>query len=568
MNDELAPRRALAPLARSLGLPEGFARLSATEKLKALLDLADPGRVIRRLRPDELYGLVRQIGIEDAWDLVLLGTPEQRQAICDLEVWADDAYEPGRLDRILELSLQAGLEHALAVVRASDPELIALHVFRQARVRLAREDDEPPAARGSGDTTNEEEKDAETEFLSPDGVFLIQCKDPDRVVSVRRLLDLMYAVGVEFAHRILFAGMYDTPGSLEHQARHFREKRLEDLGFPPPEERFAIWEPFDVRSLKEALERQAPRAPRLDTLEHEGHPLALALTDRKTSSLFWEALASLAADPALPALLHRLLYLVNAVLAARTTTYHDDDAWEAAATHALDLVSIGLEDLSGGELGRAREVLLAVHPRDLYRVGVEVLRPLNLYARQVLREVGGMARLPVLGEPRADVVRAALVFPPERPDALGRERPWTLQDARQVRRTLADTLAVLRFARAHLGFAPASRPPRGSTLAEPTLANVLATAWARQVLQGEPSVEPLTGEEVRDLLVAAFDWGRVRASLRVLTLPPSLPPGQGEAVRAFLDEAITHVEDALGSLDPGHPVDPRFLGDCLLVRRG
>ncbi len=568
MDNDLASRRALAPLTRPLGLPEGFARLGATGKLNALLDLSDPGRVIRHLRPDELYGLVREIGIEDAWDLVLLGTPEQRQAIRDLEVWSEDQYDPERLDRILDLSVHAGLEHGLAVVRDSDPEMLALHVFAQARVSLVRDEEERPA-RDTG-ALDEEERPDQASFLSPDGVFLIRCEDPDRVPSVRRLLDLMYAEGVEFAQRILFAGMHDTPGSLEAQARHFREMRLQDLGFPPPEERFAIWEPFDAMGLKDLIERQMPRAEGPDALDAGRHPLALVLAGQDSPPLFWEALASVAGDPSLPALVHRLLYLVNKVLAARTTTFHDDSAWEAAAAHVLDLVSLGLEHLSGSDRERAGQVLVAVHPQHLYRTGVEVLRPLNLIARAVLREVGGMTRLAILGESRADVVRAALVFPPERPIGVGRAPAWTLEDATRTRIVLADALAVLRFARAHLGFAPASHPAgaRIRALSEPTLANALATAWARQVLRGDPSIEPLTGEEVRDLLVAGFEGGRIRPALREITLPSPLSETEAHAVRTFLDEALTRVEESLGRLDPGRPVDARFVGDCLLVREG
>ncbi len=566
MDDEITPKRALVPLARSLGLPAGFAGLSATEKLNTILDLPDPGRVVRHLRPDELYALVREIGIEDAWILVLQGTPEQRRAIRDLEVWADGHYEPERLDRILDLSLQEGLEHGIEVVRDSDPEMVALHVFGQARVTLVREEEEslPRREQGQGEDS-EEGEGQEATFLSPDGVFWVHCGDPDRVPSVRRLLDLMYAEGVEFAHRILFAGMYDTPSSLEAQALHFRDKRLEDLGFPPPEERFAIWEPFDVRGLKDLLAQHGtlPSGPREDV---ETRPLALVLAGQKAPLLFWEALAAAADDPALPTLVHRLLYLVNAVLAAKTQTFHNDEAWEEAAAHTIALVSLGIEDLCEGDRTRAREILLSVHPKYLYRVGVEVLRPLNLIARKVLREVGGMGRLVILGEARSDAVRAALRFPPEPPGPSS--DMWTLAEARRARQDLSDTLAVLRFLRSHLGFAPTGTRPETSLLVSPTLANVLSTAWARQVLCGQADIEPLTGQEVRDLLVAAFEGGRVRPSLKALNLPESLSSDEARAVQAFVAEALSRVEEALGRLDPGQPVDVRFLGDCLLLREG
>lgn len=559
MDDELVARRALAPLARSLGLPPGFAGLNATAKLKTLLDLPDPGRVIRRLRPDEAYGLVREIGLEASWELMALGTPEQRQAVRDLEVWTEDRYDPERFDQLLDLTVQAGFDHAIELVRDCDGEMLALHIFSQARVSLAREDEQ------NRDADGPEGDEEEASFLSPDGEFMIHCNSTANVPSVRRLLDLMYAQGVEFAHRILFAGMYDTVSSLEHQARHFREKRLEDLGFPPPDERTAIWEPFDVKGIKDLLEREVfHAAAKVDGLAmaEDRPPLALVFANEGSRSLLWETLVTVEDPKALQSLFHLLLYLVNKVVAALTTTYHDDEAWEAAASHTVGLVSLGLEDLSGGDRDRAREVLLAVHPQHLYRAGIEVLRALNLLAQKVLLDVGGMARLSIVGEERAEVIRAALVFPPERPVGSGAPLAWTMAEAKRTRRILKDTLTVLRFAREHLGLTMDSSKTSPHTIVEPTLANVLATAWARQILQGDPTPTPLSGEEVRDLLVSAFEGGRIRASLRTLTLSPS----EDEAVRAFLDEALARVEDALGRLDPGQPVDVRFLGDCLLVQ--
>jgi len=540
---------ALARLARSVGLPAGFAGLSATEKLNAILDASDPARLVRALRADEFYGLVRQIGLEDAAELLALASPEQRRAVRDLEVWSGEEYEPARLDVLLDLAMQDGLERALELIRDCDLELLALHVFKQARVMLASE-------------AEDEDLPDEGSFLSPDGVFMVLCEDPSRVPSVRRFLDLLYAEGVEFAHKILFGGRFETRGSLEAQALHFRDKRLEDLGFPPPEERFAIWEPFDLDGLRAQIRR--PPAAEAVEVEPKVFPLALVLAGRERPSFLYDALAAAAADPAFPVFAHRMLYLVNRVLATRTRTYHEDARWDEAAAEALALVSLGLEALSDGSQERAPEVLLAVHPQYLYRAGVETLRPLNLLARKVVREVSGAVRLPVLGEARAEVVRAALKFPPQR--ALfesGSECSWTLAEVQRTREALRGMLEVLSFARAVCGFAPSASSKLGS-LVEPTIANVLATAWARKVLNGEVSLAPLAGEEVQDLRVAAFDSGRIRRALREAFLETA--PDR-EAVRAYLNDALDRVEDALSALDPGREVDVRFIGDCLLVRK-
>lgn len=558
MSEQKSLERALVPLARGLGLPDRFSELSPTEKLRVILDLPDPKLFVRRLRPDELYTLVRSIGIDDAWCLVLYGSKEQRQAICDLEVWDGDTYSPERLDHILDLCTASGLDHALQVVRDSDPELLALHIFIQARVTVAR--DEAERDEGEGE-------DEEASFLSPDGVFMVHCNDPEKAASVRRLLDLMYAIDVEFAQRIIFAGMYDTPSSLEHVARYFREKRLEDLGFPPPEERYAIWEPFDLKGLKELVRKNLLHEPSDPGPDAGRLPMALVLAQQKEKGgLVWDVLSAISDDPSFSLIVHRLLYLVNKVLAAETTTYHDDGAWDLAAKQAVELVSLGLEELSGGDPTKARQIMLAVHPLYLYRAGVEVLRPLNLTARKIVRMVGGAARLAILGEEMADLTRAMLRFPPQSPVLEG-AKAWTCALVARVRKELKDIIAVVKFAYDYLGFNPqAGAVPKGC-IVEPTLANVLATAWANNVLTGEPSPRPLTGDDIRGLVVAAFSEGRLRPSLRVMTLPEELTEEERQAVQAFVSRALAKVEDGLRTLDPGRPIDVRFVGDCLLVRK-
>lgn len=540
-----AKGQTLARLATGHDLPPRFASLSSSAKLEALLSLPDPGRAIRRLRPDEFYFLLASIGLEDAHDLLLYASPDQRRALCDIESWSGGRYAPERLDRILDLALGVSIDLATSFVRDADVELLALHVLGRCRVELAAESE-----------------GGEASFTSPDGVFLLTCENAEDVVPVRRFLDVLYALGVERGQFVLHAAMRATPSVLEDEALRFRDARLQDLGFPSQDERLAIFEPFDVAALRERIARAAPEVPPTP----EAAPLALVLDRSGGPPLFWRTLASLPATAAI-AFVDRLLYLVNRVLAARSADLHREGAWESAAAHAVAVLSLGLEELAGDDDERAATVLRVAWPVELYRTGVEVLRPIHLTARRIVTDLGGSARLDLLGPEAADTARAALVFPPMTRDAAtgARRDLRTLREVRSVRESLRGTAAVVRFAVATLGFRPeASAAPTRSTFA-----GVFATAWARQVIDGTPSLEPLSGEEVRDLLVAAFRNGRVRPAIRAAAtaLAGRAPEADRTAVRAFLDKAIDAVEEALGGLDPGVPVDVRFLGDVLLVRR-
>ncbi|MBM4394819.1 MAG: hypothetical protein FJ087_03905 [Deltaproteobacteria bacterium] len=539
--------RALAPLAKNLDLPPGFAAMTPSAKLSALLDLPDPGRTLRRMRADELYYLLASIGLEDAHALIAYASPEQRRAVADFETWSGGRFLPARFDRVIEMALAVSVDVATSLLRDTEPEVLGLHLLKRCAIEIAAEVDDPlPGA-----------------FQTPDGVFLVTCEDPDDTPAVRRFLDVLYAVGVEAAHLILHAAMRATPTLFEAEALRFRDARLADLGFPPLDERHAIWEPFDVAALRARLSAAAvPGAPG----RPEAHPLALVLDRAGAAPLFWRALAAAQGRPGAAVVVERLLTLVNRVMAARTEDLHEDGAWAAAAAHAIAVLSIGLSDLAGDDADRAADALVRAWPVELYRAGIECLRPLHLAARRVVTDLGGVTRLDLLEADAAEAVRAALAFPPVRREAAGGERREfaSLAEVREARAAVSATAAVVRFAVRALGYAPqATGAPARSTFA-----SVFATAWARQVLAGEPSIEPLTGDDVRGLLVAAFSRGRVRPAVRKATakLADGSPDADRAAVHAFLDRSIDAIEEAVGGLEAGQPVDARFLGDVLLVK--
>lgn len=104
--------------------------------------LAEPHLVeaVRALPPRELGTLVRQIGLEDAGEIVALATPEQLLHVLDEDVWKSDA--PGQDEALdderfavwLEVLLEAG-DRAVADKLAELPDDLVMHgLFRQVLV--------------------------------------------------------------------------------------------------------------------------------------------------------------------------------------------------------------------------------------------------------------------------------------------------------------------------------------------------------------------------------------------------------------------------------------------------
>ena len=403
--------------------------------------------------------------------------------------------------------------------------------------------------------------------MTPDGTFILSCDDPDDLPSAKRFVDLMYAVGVEFAHMVIFGGRQDTPSALEEIAFQFRDARLQDFGFPPEADRTALFEPLDVEALRARL--VTTEALPADALAAEGRTLAMVLSRTQGGAFFWQALRGLVESEA-AGLVQQVLNVVNRVLAARSRDLFEEGAWEDAARHALALLSVGLEDLAGGDPARGTDVLRKAWPVELYRAGLELVRPAHVTARRIVSDLGGMARLDLFDRPAAAALRAALAFPPlfweglTDPGADNTRDFRTAAEARAEVQAVRDAFAILGFARGVLGFRADAPAAAGQTFA-----NVFATAWAHLVLSGEPGLAPLAADDLVALRAAAFTRGHVRVALRrqAKALAGRAMPTGRAAVEAFLDRAIDAVEEAIGGLAPGTAIDVRYVGDCLLLRQ-
>ena len=66
----------------------------AREALERLLNSPDLPRIIPRLAPEVLHGLIQTRGLEDSVEFVALATPEQLARVLDSDVWR--ARTPGR----------------------------------------------------------------------------------------------------------------------------------------------------------------------------------------------------------------------------------------------------------------------------------------------------------------------------------------------------------------------------------------------------------------------------------------------------------------------------------------
>lgn len=541
----------------ALALPADFLQLSGTGRLNAILNLPKPDKVLKRLREDEFSYLVNSIGIDDAGCLIQYATPGQRRVFVDMGVWSGTDFAPDRLDRILDVARDVGFEFSVAMLKELDPELVVLSVAGRALVYTVEEAEDIEFEPGTG-------------FMTPDNVFLLVCKSADEVTAVRNQVDLMYAVSVAFAHRMLQAGRWETVSSLEEHALEYRRSRLADNGFPEDENVFDLFEPFDFEGFRTRVLSDEESVDFSTAGLTPGEPLALTVGNTSDSLFFWKVVGAAGHELNTGLILSQTLNLVNRVLAARVKDLSDTEAWEAIAAHSLFVVSVGLEAVSGGDIPAALKVMKRSVPLELYRAGTEFTRPASIMARQVIADVGGMSGLSMFGDFRAADIDAAAAFPPMCPPSIsgGSARDFmSCLEVTQAVSLMKKYKAVVQFAKGVLGFDPAKASGEGSpaestAIVRPTFSNVVATAWARQILGGGLSIAPLNVAEVKKLRATAFDGELIKPSLRVST---QAEDEYSVAVREFLNEALDRVEQSIGGIEVSSGIKLKFVGDSLLV---
>lgn len=420
MSDETreGPPRDVVPLSRWRAL---LARSrGARKRVDAIL--ADPGAplAVRRLPAEDLFFLVRSVGLDDAGELLGLAAPAQLRTCTDLDLWRRDRLDVDRTVAWLEALEALGPGRLAAAVDGFDVELLALLVRRHAQVHDRSLEERPPP-----DTPH-------AVVETPDGFYWLEFTSPDQRVTtlLARLLAQLYKVSADRAMAIVREARWSYPAELEESAYQFRSRRLEGLGFVEHHEALAVYQPIDVARL--GVE-QPPRAG--------GEPppvLPVVFAEALADDVFLgRVLAAIDDAEALGRVAEAIVVLLNRVLAADLVDPGDLDVVLEVATRARDTLSLGLEHLAAGVVDAGVRCLGRFGVGTLFRVGHSLVLPHARRARQLRdRGVDDPDLLPLL-EPRPLYPRA-LDVPP-----LAGARPFrTPADVARVGARLAELGAV------------------------------------------------------------------------------------------------------------------------------
>lgn len=345
-------------------LPEVRERLAALLRDSAgagtkLLDrvLTDPTAAlwIPTVPGPMFYRLVSEIGRADCVELLELAKPEQVRDLLDLDLWTDGALD---LHEALDwIHLLSSLPRSLAMrhLATLDVELWGRLILGLARVYLVEDGLAPEEPEGRY-------------WSSPDGWFLLDIQgsneqEADRLVAI---LDMLYEEQPEDTRRLLQNLLWELPTELEEFCRRWRDGRLQDLGFADPAEAMEIYAYLSPSQVS-AAEDSADRPLRADS-EPLG-PMLLSLGIPRSGSFLDQVLA-LIEDPEEQVRLSLALFtLANRQLSADRVRPGDEEAARISLEDLHWRLSLGLEHLCDGEVGRGPGLLARVAVLRMARVG-------------------------------------------------------------------------------------------------------------------------------------------------------------------------------------------------------
>ena len=188
------------------------------QKLAAIYDAAVPELVVRSLPTAELYSIIQETGVENAFDIFQLASIEQARVILDLALWEEWTISVDETIKWLELILSAESEYALWLLSQIDQELLILLLKKTLTV-----------GGGVADIIGSEDLNDSWDHTF-DEIFFLRIDDEEHSDLIMKMLELLYNENHRLYRSLMLGAESELVTELEETAWQFRTARLEDEG--------------------------------------------------------------------------------------------------------------------------------------------------------------------------------------------------------------------------------------------------------------------------------------------------------------------------------------------------
>lgn len=351
------------PLAQQI---DHILQASGKERVRLLCESPHMATIVPLLPPGELWLTVGEVGKNDALLVMENATSEQWQTLFDLAAWNKDELDTRKAIDWLRTMVDVNATKASQWFRDLDPDFCVLLVQHMVSVAKKHDKDEDPI-----------EKYDWPNALPPwtlDGHYYLQGKSEDLDQLARQLFRQLADDDIGFLHHLCDVVMDVLPTEQTETAFETRERRLAEDGFPPYEEAIAIYQSLSPQAIKSLPKRDSNQMTGSEKHVTPRYPLVVC----DNSKLFIaRVMAGVTDGKFLQDFAIELAALTNKVMIADNRPMEPQELRESAAK-VVAMINLGLEAVSGTDEEKARAVLQTYWARDLFKVGVSLMRKLPL----------------------------------------------------------------------------------------------------------------------------------------------------------------------------------------------
>lgn len=490
-------------------------RIENRTQLEEFLSRDDANRLVKAASFEEVFFTVKAVGLADSMDLLPLVTGRQVRGFIDLDCWRKDQFVRKPFMEWIVAFIQSGPEDTAKALLGVDEYVIALFLKELIHVYEVDRDDPPD----------------DTEMtMTPDSRFGVQPIEEGEPTTVGMLiLDALFKYNPQLGTRILTLVRYTTRLELEETAYDNKNRRLEIHGFVDYYEAMSIY--AGVTSGEKSADRDVA-VEAVPGEETTGNLPSVFVASLSGASLLLKALESVSDPKESERVAQELTALGNRILSANLVNLGELEGVRPALEEMRDMLTIGLEHLTGGQTDKAAEVLRKSYVQTIFKIGFDQIAKLR-------RDADALLGLPGFGVELLDSTDQEFI------EALRRFKPLSIADGRyrgfhsmvDVDKANARLQALTKMAKAFL----AQVIPTGSTFAR-----AFNTATVRAILYSKFETTPLRSHELRDLEA----WLKKGFQQPDIEVPADLQP--------FALRWWAELEAELAPL-AGKRIDPRFV---------
>ncbi|MDJ0764364.1 MAG: DUF6178 family protein [Myxococcota bacterium] len=350
----------------------------ATEALLERIRLSDsPARIVHELMPHDFLLAFRHADDEQRADLLRLAKREQNQVLVDLTCWSTDRPNLDAIEVCILPLVSTGLSGALRACDTLDQGLRTLLLKRNVVIHLVEDRNEGPQIAETSEV-----------IACPDGFYYIEFPVPERVSEVVRALFRSLIHRPFATYQKEFESVrHELTSELEEQAYRRRTARLADFGFVPREDARSLLAPRSAEEVRRMAAKMRPHGSRLFL------PASTPVLYRENlgGNVFLDSVFSLLRASTHPAAGDRLddLYvgltaMTSTFLTAINADIGNPEAVGCCVRWARDTLALGLAETAGADPGKGADLLVALSPGFFIQVGLGLLYPMQMRARQVM----------------------------------------------------------------------------------------------------------------------------------------------------------------------------------------